>query len=60
MWYGLDAANQALEDADWHPKSEEDRCKTGVCFGSGIGGLGDSEEEIFSYWQGVGHQLYVL
>lgn len=53
MCYGLAAATQALSDAGWEPIDERDRCSTGVCFGSGIGGLGDSEGEIFSYWQGV-------
>lgn len=35
----MSAATQALEDADWIPDSEEDRCRTGVMIGSGIGGL---------------------
>jgi 3-oxoacyl-[acyl-carrier-protein] synthase II len=33
------AARQALDDANWHPASEEDRCATGTMIGSGIGGL---------------------
>jgi 3-oxoacyl-[acyl-carrier-protein] synthase II len=37
--YGMAAARQALDDADWHPATEEDRCATGVMIGSGIGGL---------------------
>jgi len=37
--FGLAAAQQAIDDADWHPESEEDRCRTGVLIGSGIGGL---------------------
>src|SRR5438270_3840648 len=32
------AARQALDDADWHPANEEDRCATGTMIGSGIGG----------------------
>jgi 3-oxoacyl-[acyl-carrier-protein] synthase II len=37
--FGMAAARQALDDADWHPTSEEDRCATGTMIGSGIGGL---------------------
>src|SRR6201988_611648 len=33
------AARQALDDANWHPATEEDRCATGTMIGSGIGGL---------------------
>ena len=38
--YAMAAAHQALDDADWHPKSHEDQCATGVLVGSGIGGIG--------------------
>src|SRR6202030_1376757 len=37
--FAMCAARQALDDADWHPSSEEDRCATGTMIGSGIGGL---------------------
>ena len=37
--YGLAAAKQAVVDSGWEPKSEEDRYRTGVLIGSGIGGL---------------------
>jgi 3-oxoacyl-[acyl-carrier-protein] synthase II len=33
------AAQQAVEDAGWTPEAEEDRLRTGVIIGSGIGGL---------------------
>ena len=37
--YAVAAADQALNDADWHPQSYEDQCATGTLIGSGIGGL---------------------
>ena len=37
--FAMCAARQALDDADWHPLTEEDRCATGTLIGSGIGGL---------------------
>src|SRR5947207_9097305 len=37
--YAMSAAKQALDDANWHPATEEDRCTTGTMIGSGIGGL---------------------
>src|SRR6195952_3051422 len=37
--FAMGAAKQALDDADWHPATEEDRCASGVMIGSGIGGL---------------------
>ena len=37
--YAMAAAEQALNDADWHPESHEDQCATGTMIGSGIGGL---------------------
>ncbi|MCW1918003.1 beta-ketoacyl-ACP synthase II [Rhodobacter sp. KR11] len=37
--YGMAAAVQAVRDSGWEPATEEDRCRTGVMLGSGIGGL---------------------
>ena len=37
--FGLAAADQAIRDSAWQPRTEEDRCRTGVLMGSGIGGL---------------------
>ena len=37
--FAMCAARQALDDANWHPSTEEDRCATGTMIGSGIGGL---------------------
>ena len=38
--YAIAASDQAVEDADWNPASDEERNRTGVMIGSGIGGLG--------------------
>jgi len=38
--YAVAAADEALDDANWHPESEDDKERTGVMIGSGIGGLG--------------------
>ncbi|HEY1710489.1 MAG TPA: beta-ketoacyl-ACP synthase II [Rhizomicrobium sp.] len=37
--YGIAAAKQAVRDSGWEPKTEEERERTGVLIGSGIGGL---------------------
>jgi 3-oxoacyl-[acyl-carrier-protein] synthase II len=42
--YGLTAAKQAVRDSGWEPKTEEDRQRTGVLIGSGIGGLTGIEQ----------------
>ena len=42
--YGLAAAKQAVRDSGWEPKTDEDRYRTGVLIGSGIGGLTGIED----------------
>ncbi|RMA42146.1 beta-ketoacyl-ACP synthase II [Rhodophyticola porphyridii] len=42
--YGMAAAQQAVEDAGWMPEAHEDRIRTGVMIGSGIGGLNSIAE----------------
>ena len=37
--YAMAAATQAVEDSGWTPSDEEERERTGVMIGSGIGGL---------------------
>src|SRR6201747_1431124 len=37
--FAMCAAQQALDDANWHPATEDERCATGTMIGSGIGGL---------------------
>lgn len=38
--YAMAAAQQALEDAGWEPKTSDEQNATGVLIGSGIGGVG--------------------
>ena len=42
--YGLAAAIEAVEDSGWKPDNEEDKDRTGVILGSGIGGLATIED----------------
>jgi 3-oxoacyl-[acyl-carrier-protein] synthase II len=42
--YAIAAAEQALDDAGWHPEAYDDQTATGVLIGSGIGGLEGIEE----------------
>ncbi len=42
--YGMAAAVQAVRDSGWVPADEEQRCRTGVMIGSGIGGLASIAE----------------
>jgi len=51
--YAMCAARQALDDANWHPDNEADRCATGTMIGSGIGGLsGIAETSIILHERG--------
>lgn len=42
--YAIAAADEALADAGWKPETDEDKERTGVMVGSGIGGLGPIAE----------------
>ena len=42
--YGIAAAEMAVKDSGWTPEGEEDRLRTGVMIGSGIGGLASIAE----------------
>jgi 3-oxoacyl-[acyl-carrier-protein] synthase II len=42
--FGLAAAQQAVTDSGWEPKTEEERERTGILIGSGIGGLEGIEQ----------------
>lgn len=37
--YGIAAADEALRDSGWQPRTHEEQCATGVMIGSGIGGI---------------------
>jgi 3-oxoacyl-[acyl-carrier-protein] synthase II len=37
--YGICAGTDAVEDSGWKPETDEDRFRTGVMIGSGIGGI---------------------
>ncbi len=42
--FAVAAAQQALDDAGWHPESYDDQARSGVLIGSGIGGLQGIEQ----------------
>ncbi|KAL8834847.1 MAG: hypothetical protein Q9170_003589 [Blastenia crenularia] len=44
MQYAVTAAQEALDDANWRPRSEEEQEMAGICLGSGIG----SFEEVYN------------
>jgi 3-oxoacyl-[acyl-carrier-protein] synthase II len=37
--YAIAAADEAIADSGWKPATEDERCRTGVMIGSGIGGI---------------------
>ncbi|WP_341760017.1 beta-ketoacyl-ACP synthase II [Candidatus Endowatersipora endosymbiont of Watersipora subatra] len=45
--YAVSAASQALNDAGWHPSTDEEKNTTGTIIGSGIGGLQGIEQTSF-------------
>ena len=51
--FAISAADEAIEDAGWGPQTDEEREKTGVLIGSGIGGLpGISETSVTLHERG--------
>lgn len=42
--FGIAAAQMAVTDSGWEPKTDEEKCRTGTLVGSGIGGLPGIEE----------------
>jgi 3-oxoacyl-[acyl-carrier-protein] synthase II len=53
----LVAAEEAVEDSGWKPETEEDRCRTGVMIGSGIGGLPTIYEASIQIREGKSRRL---
>ncbi|KAF2218744.1 ketoacyl synthase domain-containing protein [Elsinoe ampelina] len=50
--YAMAAAQEALKDAEWSPKREEDLRSTGVYIGSGIGSLDDAYDTAVAFNDG--------
>ncbi|KAK8212415.1 3-oxoacyl-synthase-like protein [Phyllosticta capitalensis] len=50
--YAMAASQEALEDAQWQPKTEEESEATGVYIGSGIGSFDDVYETSVAYEKG--------
>lgn len=50
--YAIAAARQAIQDAQWTPGTDEEKRKTGVCIGSGMGSLEDIIDTTTAYSAG--------
>ncbi|EGD98581.1 beta-ketoacyl synthase [Trichophyton tonsurans CBS 112818] len=50
--YALAATQEALEDANWMPTTEESKDMTGVCLGSGIGNFDEAFNTSIAYNNG--------
>ncbi|KAH9832707.1 putative 3-oxoacyl-[acyl-carrier-protein] synthase, mitochondrial [Teratosphaeria destructans] len=50
--YAIASADEALEDAGWHPKDPKDLEATGVAIGSGIGNLDEAYNTSVAFNQG--------
>jgi 3-oxoacyl-[acyl-carrier-protein] synthase II len=50
--YAVAAAEEALNDAGWHPTAREDLEMTGVCLGSGIGNLDEAYNTSVAFEKG--------
>jgi 3-oxoacyl-[acyl-carrier-protein] synthase II len=55
--FAVAAAVEAVEDSGWQPKTEDDRCATGVMIGSGIGGLETIYEASVQVYRGRAKRL---
>jgi 3-oxoacyl-[acyl-carrier-protein] synthase II len=53
----LVAAAEAVEDSGWAPKSENEKCATGVMIGSGIGGLQTIYDASIQVYEGRARRL---
>lgn len=50
--YAIVAAKEALLDAQWEPKTDDEQASTGVCIGTGIGAFGEVYEQSMIYHEG--------
>lgn len=51
--YAIAAAKMAIKDAQWENTTEEEKERTGVCLGSGIGSLDDMASTTLAYAENV-------
>lgn len=51
--YAIAAARMAIKDAQWENATEEEKERTGVCLGSGIGSLDDMASTTLAYAENV-------
>ena len=51
--YAIAAAKMAIKDAKWEETTEDQKERTGVCLGSGIGSLDDMASTALSYAESV-------
>lgn len=58
--YAVASAHEALEDAGWHPTSEDDLEATGVTIGSGIGNLDEAYSTSVAFDKGGYHKVSPL
>lgn len=58
--YAIAATEMALQDAGWRPQKQEDKESTGVCLGSGIGGLDELYTASNNYSRMVIHLLFKM
>ena len=55
--YGLAAGSDAIEDSGWKPEREEDKDRSGVMMGSGIGGLQTIYENSLIFNESGSHRM---
>lgn len=58
--YAIAAARQAIDDSNWKPETDEQKEKTGVCIGSGMGSLEDIVDTSTAYSTSVSCQIHAL
>lgn len=51
--YAIAAAKMAIKDAEWENATEDQKERTGVCLGSGIGSLDDMATTTLSFAESV-------